>query len=349
MENNSTETQELKPMEFRITDPATEDFIKAIHWNKPELMAAIKERVAKYENIVYTSDNVKQAKADRAELNKLIKAIEDKRKEVKKQLLKPYEDFEAEVKELLEIIKKPAEMIDKQVKGYEQEQKAFKKSQLKTQFEQDSKAKALSGKVEFEDVFEERYLNATVSLASAWNDMSGKLAKIQEEISLIENKDSVHKHSVMSMYLKSFDITKALEHERQLEEMAKREEEEKAAKERAEAEAKQKAEEERLRQEAESKTGENENNVKRQIDGVQDRQPQGGSMEPRASDQEASTATGGSEEQNCSAGEDKIFPAAFRVCGTKEQLAMLVRFMNERNINWQQIPTNAIRATGSAA
>ena len=332
----TTELQTTGAMEFRITDPV--DFIQAIHFNKDELMEAIKARVARYEGVTYTANTIKQAKSDRAELNKLIKAIEDKRKEIKKQLLQPYEDFEAEVKELLEIIKEPTEMIDKQVKDYEKQQKEFKKSQLKAKFDEDGDAKYLSGKVKFEDVFEERYLNVSVTLSSAWYEIKEKLEKIRKDVELIESDTSVYKHTLMSLYMSTHDITRVMTEKKKYEELEAAEEKRKA--EEAAAEEKRKAEEaERQRAEDEAIA---KSEAEKDTEGIECRTPQ-------EADQKASAVTQKSVEPGSSADAEKIFPAAFRVCGTKAQLAALVKFMNANSINWQQIPTSAIKTSGTAA
>ena len=70
-------------MEFRLINPTEDGFLRRIQWNKEELEAAVRAKIAGYENVVYTEENIKAAKNDRAELNKLIKAIEERRKQVK--------------------------------------------------------------------------------------------------------------------------------------------------------------------------------------------------------------------------------------------------------------------------
>ena len=63
--------------------------------NFEELKAALKQELAVYKSIVYTPDAIKDAKKDKAELNKLRKAIEDRRKEIKNIILEPYAIVEA--------------------------------------------------------------------------------------------------------------------------------------------------------------------------------------------------------------------------------------------------------------
>lgn len=110
---NEVAVAQPKKMEFRLINPTEGSFLREIKWNKEELEAAVKQKIAAYENVVYTEDNMKQAKADRAELNKLTKAIEDRRKKVKNIIMEPYTAFENEIKEVLELIAEPVEIIDK--------------------------------------------------------------------------------------------------------------------------------------------------------------------------------------------------------------------------------------------
>ena len=66
---------ELKVKEFT--------FPEIIEFNFDDLKNEITEKVSYYANLVYTDDQIKEAKADRAKLNKFVSALEDKRKEVK--------------------------------------------------------------------------------------------------------------------------------------------------------------------------------------------------------------------------------------------------------------------------
>ena len=91
---SETATAQTGKMEFRLISPTEDGFLRVIKWNKEELEAAVRQKIASYENVVYTEDNLKQAKADRAELNKLTKAIEERRKMVKKIINEPYDIFE---------------------------------------------------------------------------------------------------------------------------------------------------------------------------------------------------------------------------------------------------------------
>ena len=53
------------------------------------------------------------------------------RKEIKKQCLQPYEQFEAQIKDLLALIKDPVSLIDTQRKDFEEEKKKKKEKEKK--------------------------------------------------------------------------------------------------------------------------------------------------------------------------------------------------------------------------
>ena len=55
-----------------------------IDFNSEELKSELIPKLEFYKNLVVTEDSIKDAKSDRAKLNKLKSAFEDKRKEMKK-------------------------------------------------------------------------------------------------------------------------------------------------------------------------------------------------------------------------------------------------------------------------
>ena len=101
-----------------------------INWNFEELKTALAAEMEKYTGIVYDDDSIADAKNTVAYLRKLKDSVEERRKEVKKECLKPYDDMEKQVKELTQLIDEPINTIAKQVKDYEEEQRKKKKEEI---------------------------------------------------------------------------------------------------------------------------------------------------------------------------------------------------------------------------
>ena len=243
-------------IEFRLINPTEDGFLRRIQWNKEELEAAVRAKIAGYENVVYTEENIKAAKNDRAELNNLIKAIEERRKQVKNTINEPYAVFEAELKEITALINEPVALIDQQVKAFEEKQKEEKKAAIKATY--DENIGDLAEVLPFEKIFDSRYLNQTYKLVTAQKEIVDKIDTVKTDLETIDSLDSKYKLNAKDVYIKTLDLSKALAEnkrladlEEKLEADKRRKAEEEAERKRQEEIRKQKEAEEQAKREAE--------------------------------------------------------------------------------------------------
>lgn len=152
-----------------------------INWNYEELKKAVEEKVKHYETLVYTNENIIEAKKDRAELNNFMKVLTNKRIEIKKQCLGPYMKFENQMNEVIEIVKKPQMIIDKQVKEFEELQKAEKMNMIENYF--DSLEKPF--KFSLDLIFNPKWLNKSYSFKNVQKDIQDKLQEIEQSLQSI--------------------------------------------------------------------------------------------------------------------------------------------------------------------
>lgn len=233
-------------MELVIYNPTADNAIKNIEWNFEELKQEVTERANDYKSLVYTDDTIKDAKKDRAALNKFSKALEDKRKEVKKMMLEPYTQFESQVKELVAIIGDANMNIDSQVKEYEQRKREEKRQKVQEIYDEVFGDSDLLSVITWDKAFKESYLNASVTLKSVRTEMTELLERVTNDLKIIDADMGEYQFEMKEAYLKNFNMTEALSVKQQFEETARRkaeyearrkaEQEERAARERAEAE-----------------------------------------------------------------------------------------------------------------
>jgi hypothetical protein len=224
-------------MELRV-EPVT--FPEVIQFNYEELKAEITSKVEMYKNLVYTgSDQIKDAKADRAALNKLIKAMSDERIRIKKDCLKPYDEFERKIRELTDIVNAPVQLIDKQIKEYEQTLKEEKRKDIEALFE----TIGFQAFVKLDMIWDEKWLNASVSMKSIEEKMRERMYQISTDLYTL-NQLSEYAFEAVSVYKETLDMHKSIAEAQRMAEIAKK---------KAEAEARKKAEEERRAKEAEEK------------------------------------------------------------------------------------------------
>ena len=104
--------------------------LEPIKFNFEQLKQEITTKVENYKNIVYSEENIKEAKADRANFNKLAKALNDEKIRVKNTVLEPYLPFEKQCNELIDLVKEASTHADTQIKSYEQQIKDEKLKQI---------------------------------------------------------------------------------------------------------------------------------------------------------------------------------------------------------------------------
>lgn len=222
--------REEKEMELKVNTPT---FPEVIEFNFDELKQEITERASAYMNLVYTENQIQDAKKDRAALNKFVKALSDERIKVKKECMKPYEDFEAKIKELDGIVSKAIKNIDDQLKSYEEHEKAEKLEKVKELWESIEHP----AEMQFEHVFKEKFLNKSCSMGTITQYFKDDVDRFKRDIATLQNLPEFSFEAV-EVYKQTLDINKAISEGKRLAEIQKRKEE--AERQNAEAEAKMK-------------------------------------------------------------------------------------------------------------
>ena len=143
---------ELKVNEYQLPE--------VIQFNFEELKRELTEKVQKYETIVYSDEQIKEAKADKANLNKLKKALNDERIRREKEYMIPFNEFKNKVNEIISIIDKPVQLIDQRVKDFEENKKQEKRLEIGQIWETKERPDWLT----LPKIFDERWLNASVSM-----------------------------------------------------------------------------------------------------------------------------------------------------------------------------------------
>lgn len=240
----------MNDIEVKVTQQAG-----VIDCNIEEIKEALERQMTAYMELEITEGNIKESKADLATLRKIKKAVDDRRKEVKRTFNKPYEEFEAKVKDVLSVIDKPIDMIDAKLKGFEEKRIAEKIEHTKVVY-----AENIGGFEEFlpySAVFKSTWKNATCTDNEIISDIQEAVVRVKNDLAAIKGLNSEIEEELIGIYKNTGNLAAAIAKnstyiavKKQLEERRKAEEEAKA---RAEAAAKARAEEEaeRAKREAE--------------------------------------------------------------------------------------------------
>lgn len=211
------ERKEEKQMELKVNEYSLPS---QITFNFEELKAELEEKVSVYSAMVYTDDQVKIAKADKANLNKLKKALNDERIRMEREYMVPFNAFKEQISEIMQIIDKPILVIDNQIKDFDEKRKAEKLKEISDRYLAIDRPNWLN----FTQIFEDKWLNASESMNGICSRMEEKIEQINKDMQTLENLPNFAFES-MEIYKSTLDMNKALNEANMLSEIQKKKEE----------------------------------------------------------------------------------------------------------------------------
>lgn len=177
-----------------------------------------------YSKLVFTEEQKSDAEKERAGINKLVKSIEDYRKNIMSEFKKPIENFEITAKETEKILKETSAFVDIQIKNFETKEKEVRKDNARKIYE--ANIEELKEVISFEKIFNEKWLNK-----GSWKE-DGTSPMIVSEITEIKDKvrnglkaiEELHTEfelEVKNSFLENYDLTAAIFKNTQLQEQKK--------------------------------------------------------------------------------------------------------------------------------
>lgn len=236
--------------EFRmITDVATA-IPSELRFNYDELKVALTDGLQRYKTMVVTEGGIAEAKADKASLNRLAKNIESYRINIKKQLMKPYdEDFAPKCNELTALVKEASENISSQVKAFEDAAAEAKIAQIRAVYDEYANTEEIQY-LPWEIVYDARWKNKGVSVDEAAKTIRDAMQSVKEDVATIRDTvDTEEVPYILDYYKGNQSIRECLRKANELKARREAEVQRRAAQELA----RQKAEEQRRAESQEKK------------------------------------------------------------------------------------------------
>lgn len=198
-------------MQLEIYSPTQAQPLPPVEWNYDELKQWVSDGLEAYRGRVYTEDTVTEAKRDRATLNKLAQAIEDRRREIKAVYLAPYDQFEKQAKELVGMVKDQSREIDAQIKTYDRQRREEKLERIKTEL-YTPMIGDLAEAIPYEKLHDPKWLNVTVSMTAVSEALASKIESIRSGFAALNKLDVPADvlHQIQGEFAKNFDLAAAI-------------------------------------------------------------------------------------------------------------------------------------------
>lgn len=191
-------------MTVRMTIPA----VPEPTGNLDEVQANIDSLLASYTGRVYTAEEIKSAKADRAQVNKWDKQLAEAAQAIKERYLSAIERPLDRISNMRKQVKQVSGTIDRQIKSVEETEREEKRQALEGIYR--SAAEELAPLIPFEKVLEPRWLNKTTSLETASWELRKSLERRREELRVIRTTCSEDAEPCITEYLRELSLNAAL-------------------------------------------------------------------------------------------------------------------------------------------
>jgi len=216
----------------------------------------------------------------------------------------PYNKFESQVKEVVALIERPIGLIDSQIKEVEENKKLQKKKDIEELF----RGIGFQSFVTLDKIFDNKWLNATVSMTSIETQMKERIFQIGSDIHAI-NQLPEFSFEAMETYKETLDLGRAISEGQKLADIQKRKIAQEEERKRLQQEA-----EERKRREAEREKAEKEKVTVSVAESLQ------------------------TEILEKAVIQEQVYTIDFRVTATKTQLDLLKNSLKESNITYGPVP-----------
>lgn len=188
-----------------------------IQFNFEELRDELQLRTEEYKTVVYTAENIREARSDRAKLNALKKSLNDERIRLEREFMAPFQQFKAQVTDLVMIVDEAVSAVDKQVKDYEELQKKDKQAAVEALFQA-----VVAPDIPWlgiNQIWNEKWLNATYKTGQIEKDFAEIVARIKSDMEMLGRLPE-YSFEAQEMYKQTLNVNDALWQADHLKQMA---------------------------------------------------------------------------------------------------------------------------------
>jgi len=192
------------------------DAIEVIKTNFDDVKKFYLEKLDKYKGLTYGEDQIKEAKVDRASLNKEIKTLKGIITDTKRELFKPMYQLESDIKELVAIVESVNIEVDSQVKDAEEKARAKKKLLINSFFNEVNER--FSDDLTITIIWQDNWMNATYKMPKVQLDITTAIGYVARDIDVIIGMGSKFEDKLKHVYFETLDLAIVMSKKNEMEE-----------------------------------------------------------------------------------------------------------------------------------
>lgn len=174
----------------------------------------------KYKNYIVTEETLDDDAKKRAELRKTAKKINDKRLEIEREVSAPIKKFKEDCDYLKKLYENSADLIDTQIKIFENKKKEEKKEMCKEIYEKE--IDEFKDNISFDQLFNEKWLNKTTKSKEIESEIKAVVENARQSVETIKSLNSEFELELLNTYFETLDVSKAIMKDNALKEQAEK-------------------------------------------------------------------------------------------------------------------------------
>ena len=176
--------------------------------NFEEVEAYIKDRLKEYDGAIFTEESKGYAKKELAKLRAEKKELNDNLRDAKKKYMAPWDAFEPKAKELINLFDEPITLIDGQVKAFEEDRIAQKKSLIEAIYTE--LAGDLADIIPLERIYNPKWENATTKEKAIREDVVAQATAARIALDTIRGMRSDAESKALDVYKQTLSLPEAI-------------------------------------------------------------------------------------------------------------------------------------------
>ncbi|KIJ86840.1 hypothetical protein SE00_07740 [Staphylococcus saprophyticus] len=195
----------IKEHDYKVT--TTQGEVNFEEYNN--LLSEANNLAEHVKQVEVNEENVKEAKKLMASMNNRVKDLENVRKDVKKSMLEPYNQFESQVKTIKQVIDEAVAHVKKQERELTEQEREEKREAIAQLFDKRIQHYDFGKILGFADFIKPQHLNKSTSINKVEDELVEWLEKTKRDLETINKLEN--KEDIIIEYQNTQDLSMAFE------------------------------------------------------------------------------------------------------------------------------------------
>lgn len=181
----------------------------SISWNFEQMKGYLKSTLEEYRTAVFTDASIPVAKKVVASLRKDQKEFKSRITEVKKEYMKPFDEFKSKADELVSLYDEPINVINDQISDFEERRKEQKRGRIRSLYDENVSVD-MEAYIPLQKIYNPKWENATFSEKEIAKEMTAINTSTEQSVATIQGMHSDAVPRALEMYKQDLSLANAI-------------------------------------------------------------------------------------------------------------------------------------------